>query len=69
MADTQADSNVFSVRIVSIDYYMAAAISDLDFCYSSFQDIDWDFVFLGFLGNQTRFRFLTTRVGMCFAFS
>uniref|UniRef100_A0A2N9FAW5 DNA polymerase n=1 Tax=Fagus sylvatica TaxID=28930 RepID=A0A2N9FAW5_FAGSY len=37
MADTQADSNVFSVRIVSIDYYMAAPISGLDFCYSSFQ--------------------------------
>jgi DNA polymerase zeta len=37
MADTQADSNVFSVRIVSIDYYMAAPISGLDFCYSTFQ--------------------------------
>ncbi|GMY18883.1 DNA polymerase zeta catalytic subunit-like [Fagus crenata] len=37
MADTQADSNVFRVRIVSINYYMAAPISGLDFCYSSFQ--------------------------------
>ncbi|GMY18869.1 DNA polymerase zeta catalytic subunit-like [Fagus crenata] len=37
MANTQADSNVFSVRFVSIDYYMAAPISGLDFCYSSFQ--------------------------------
>nr|XP_019706389.1 DNA polymerase zeta catalytic subunit isoform X1 [Elaeis guineensis] len=27
---------VFSVRIVSLDYYMAPPIPDLDFCYSSF---------------------------------
>uniref|UniRef100_A0A2N9FNZ4 Uncharacterized protein n=1 Tax=Fagus sylvatica TaxID=28930 RepID=A0A2N9FNZ4_FAGSY len=31
------DSNVFSVRIVSIDYYMAAPTTGLDFCYSTFQ--------------------------------
>ncbi|KAA8545128.1 hypothetical protein F0562_019983 [Nyssa sinensis] len=37
MADSQSDSNVFSVRIVSIDYYMAPPIPDLDICYSSFQ--------------------------------
>ncbi|GMY21582.1 DNA polymerase zeta catalytic subunit-like, partial [Fagus crenata] len=36
MADTQADSNAFSVRIVSTNYYMAVPITGLDFCYSSF---------------------------------
>ncbi|KAH7676747.1 DNA-directed DNA polymerase protein [Dioscorea alata] len=30
-------SDVFSLRIVSIDYYMAAPIPDLDFSYSDFQ--------------------------------
>ncbi|XP_017700432.1 DNA polymerase zeta catalytic subunit isoform X2 [Phoenix dactylifera] len=28
--------HVFSVRIVSLDYYMASPIPDLDFCYSNF---------------------------------
>ncbi|GFY91940.1 recovery protein 3 [Actinidia rufa] len=37
MEDSQPGSNVFSVRIVSIDYYMAPPIQGLDICYSSFQ--------------------------------
>ncbi|KAK0600215.1 hypothetical protein LWI29_012749 [Acer saccharum] len=37
MADSQPDSKLFSVRIVSIDHYMAPPIPDYDFCYSSFQ--------------------------------
>ncbi|KAG5521159.1 hypothetical protein RHGRI_033645 [Rhododendron griersonianum] len=37
MEISQPDSNVFSVRIVSIDHYMAPPIPDLDICYSSFQ--------------------------------
>ncbi|XP_021281513.1 DNA polymerase zeta catalytic subunit isoform X2 [Herrania umbratica] len=37
MSDSQPDSNVFSVRIVSIDHYMAPPISGYDICYSSFQ--------------------------------
>nr|XP_016515146.1 PREDICTED: DNA polymerase zeta catalytic subunit-like isoform X1 [Nicotiana tabacum] len=37
MGDSQTDSNFFSVRIVSIDYYMAAPIPGFDICYSSFQ--------------------------------
>ncbi|XP_071725510.1 DNA polymerase zeta catalytic subunit-like [Rutidosis leptorrhynchoides] len=37
MEDSQANSKIFSVRIVSIDYYMSPPIPDLDFCYSSFQ--------------------------------
>ncbi|KAF8394525.1 hypothetical protein HHK36_020735 [Tetracentron sinense] len=37
MAESQSDSNFFSVRIVSIDYYMAPPIADMDICYSSFQ--------------------------------
>ncbi|KAK9161490.1 hypothetical protein Syun_007831 [Stephania yunnanensis] len=38
MADSQSEStNIFSVRIVSIDFYMAPPIPDLDICYSSFQ--------------------------------
>ncbi|GAB4855556.1 hypothetical protein Ancab_024175 [Ancistrocladus abbreviatus] len=37
MEDSQGDSNVLSVRIVSIDYYMAPPIPDMDICYSSFQ--------------------------------
>lgn len=37
MADSQTDTDVFSVRIVSIDYYMAPPIPDVDICYSSFQ--------------------------------
>ncbi|GLT61178.1 hypothetical protein SLA2020_339000 [Shorea laevis] len=36
MADSQPDPNFFSVRIVSIDYYMAPPIPGLDICYSSF---------------------------------
>ncbi|KAI9084855.1 hypothetical protein K1719_033261 [Acacia pycnantha] len=36
MADSQGDSKMFSVRIVSIDYYMAPPIPGLDICYSSF---------------------------------
>ncbi|KAL7205227.1 hypothetical protein ACSBR2_018208 [Camellia fascicularis] len=32
-----SNSNIFSVRIVSIDYYMAPPIPDLDISYSSFQ--------------------------------
>ncbi|PKA58464.1 DNA polymerase delta catalytic subunit [Apostasia shenzhenica] len=34
---SQSDSNIFSVRIVSLDYCMSPPIPDLDFCYSSFQ--------------------------------
>ncbi|XP_024966298.1 DNA polymerase zeta catalytic subunit isoform X1 [Cynara cardunculus var. scolymus] len=37
MEDSQSDSKIFSVRIVSIDYYMSPPIPDLDLCYSSFQ--------------------------------
>ncbi|CAN4108758.1 unnamed protein product [Withania somnifera] len=37
MADSQTDSKFFSVRIVSIDYYMAAPLPAFDICYSSFQ--------------------------------
>ncbi|EOY11314.1 PLAT/LH2 domain-containing lipoxygenase family protein, putative [Theobroma cacao] len=37
MSNSQPDSNVFSVRIVSIDHYMALPISGYDTCYSSFQ--------------------------------
>lgn len=37
MADSQPDSNIFSVRIVSIDHYMAPPIPGYDICYSSFQ--------------------------------
>ncbi|XWS42404.1 hypothetical protein CRYUN_Cryun16bG0011700 [Craigia yunnanensis] len=37
MSNSQPDSNVFSVRIVSIDHYMAQPISGFDICYSSFQ--------------------------------
>ncbi|KAI3694970.1 hypothetical protein L1987_77956 [Smallanthus sonchifolius] len=35
--ESQPDSKIFSVRIVSIDYYMSPPIPGLDFCYSSFQ--------------------------------
>ncbi|GAB2232980.1 hypothetical protein Droror1_Dr00002193 [Drosera rotundifolia] len=35
--DDDDDSRVFSVRIVSIDYYMAALIPDVDISYSAFQ--------------------------------
>ncbi|GAB2277490.1 hypothetical protein Dimus_012197 [Dionaea muscipula] len=35
--DSQGGSRVFSVRIVSIDYYMAPPIPELDIYYSSFQ--------------------------------
>ncbi|KMT13757.1 hypothetical protein BVRB_4g081340 isoform C [Beta vulgaris subsp. vulgaris] len=34
---SQEDSKVFSVRIVSIDYYMAPPIPDISISYSSFQ--------------------------------
>ncbi|CAI9261304.1 unnamed protein product [Lactuca saligna] len=37
MADSQPDLKIFSVRIVSIDYYMSPPIPGLDLCYSSFQ--------------------------------
>ncbi|KAJ0912775.1 putative DNA-directed DNA polymerase [Helianthus annuus] len=37
MEDSQPDSKIFSVRIVSIDYYMSPPIQGLDFCYSRFQ--------------------------------
>ncbi|GMI88783.1 recovery protein 3 [Hibiscus trionum] len=37
MSNSQSDSSVFSVRIVTIDYYMAPPIPDFDICYSSFQ--------------------------------
>lgn len=37
MGDSQTDSKFFSVRIVSIDYYMAAPLPGFDICYSSFQ--------------------------------
>ncbi|TXG65487.1 hypothetical protein EZV62_006762 [Acer yangbiense] len=37
MADSQLDSKLFSVRIVSIDHYMAPPIPDYDFCYSNSQ--------------------------------
>ncbi|KAK2640409.1 hypothetical protein Ddye_028204 [Dipteronia dyeriana] len=37
MADSQPESKLFSVRIVSIDHYMAPPIPGYDFCYSSFQ--------------------------------
>ncbi|XP_068662058.1 DNA polymerase zeta catalytic subunit isoform X2 [Aristolochia californica] len=33
---SQNDPNVFSMRIVSIDYYTAPPIPDIDICYSSF---------------------------------
>ncbi|KAK4282799.1 hypothetical protein QN277_014132 [Acacia crassicarpa] len=36
MADSQGDSKMFSVRIVSIEYYMAPPIPGMDICYSSF---------------------------------
>ncbi|KAI9185464.1 hypothetical protein LWI28_007554 [Acer negundo] len=37
MADSQTDSKLFSVRIVSIDHYMVLPIHGFDFCYSNFQ--------------------------------
>lgn len=37
MEESQGNSKVFSVRIVSIDYYMAPPIPDVDIAYSSFQ--------------------------------
>ncbi|KAJ0256178.1 DNA polymerase zeta catalytic subunit [Hirschfeldia incana] len=37
MAESQSGPNVFSVRIVSIDYYMASPIPSYDLCYSTFQ--------------------------------
>lgn len=36
---SQDDSKVFSVRIVSIDYYMAPPIPDFDISYSTFQGL------------------------------
>lgn len=40
MEISQGDSKVFSVRIVSIDYYMAPPIPDFDISYSTFQGGD-----------------------------
>ncbi|KAI3909099.1 hypothetical protein MKW92_026579 [Papaver armeniacum] len=37
MEKSKSESNIFSVRIVSIDHYMSPPITDLDICYSSFQ--------------------------------
>ncbi|KAJ7973360.1 DNA polymerase [Quillaja saponaria] len=37
MADLQSNSKIFSVRIVSIDHYMALPIPGMDICYSNFQ--------------------------------
>lgn len=39
MEDSQENTNntIFSVRIVSIDYYMSPPLPDLDISYSSFQ--------------------------------
>ncbi|CAJ1960854.1 unnamed protein product [Sphenostylis stenocarpa] len=36
MSDSQSNTEIFSVRIVSIDYYMAPPFPDTDICYSSF---------------------------------
>ncbi|KAJ1380912.1 Ribonuclease H-like superfamily [Sesbania bispinosa] len=36
MSDSQSNSEIFSVRIVSIDYYIAPPIPGADICYSSF---------------------------------
>lgn len=36
MSGSQPNSEIFSVRIVSIDYYMAPPIQGADICYSSF---------------------------------
>ncbi|CAN1232917.1 DNA polymerase zeta catalytic subunit [Linum perenne] len=37
MADSQSNSEVFSVRIVSIDFYTSPPVPGVDVCYSSFQ--------------------------------
>ncbi|XP_048591885.1 DNA polymerase zeta catalytic subunit-like isoform X1 [Brassica napus] len=37
MAESLSGPNVFSLRIVSIDYYMASPIPAYDLCYNSFQ--------------------------------
>ncbi|KAG2322148.1 hypothetical protein Bca52824_015361 [Brassica carinata] len=37
MAESLSGPNVFSARIVSIDYYMASPIPGFDLCYSTFQ--------------------------------
>ncbi|KAL5701114.1 DNA-directed DNA polymerase [Ranunculus cassubicifolius] len=37
MESSPPDPSVFSIRIVSIDYYMAPPIPNLDVCYSTFQ--------------------------------
>ncbi|KAI3752468.1 hypothetical protein L2E82_24501 [Cichorium intybus] len=37
MEDSQPDLKIFSVRIVSVDYYMSPPIPGIDLCYSSFQ--------------------------------
>ncbi|RZC55540.1 hypothetical protein C5167_014394 [Papaver somniferum] len=37
MEKPKSESNIFSVRIVSIDHYMSPPITDLDISYSSFQ--------------------------------
>jgi len=36
MSDSQSSTEIFTIRIVSIDYYMAPPIPDADICYSSF---------------------------------
>lgn len=36
MSDSKSNSDIFSVRIVTIDYCMAPPIPDADICYSSF---------------------------------
>ncbi|KAL8136319.1 hypothetical protein V2J09_002320 [Rumex salicifolius] len=37
MEESQPDARIFSLRIVSIDYYMTSPIPDVDISYSSFQ--------------------------------
>lgn len=39
MSDSQPNSEVFTVRIVSIDHYMAPPIPAIDISYSTFQGI------------------------------
>ncbi|KAM7460765.1 hypothetical protein LguiB_035875 [Lonicera macranthoides] len=34
MEDSQSESNIFSVRIVSIDYYMNPPVPGIDICYT-----------------------------------
>ncbi|KAF6135924.1 hypothetical protein GIB67_006816 [Kingdonia uniflora] len=37
MENLKSNESIFSIRIVSIDYYMSPPIPDMDICYSSFQ--------------------------------